>query len=566
MITFFHRYPTLAVVILWLGLEIPFLPTAFRIDEPYYLAITRQVLRHPGDPYGFQINWLGTPKQVSETFANPPLVPYWVAAWACLLPWNEWSIHAGMLFFGLVAIHALAQLARCYRVDPSFALFLLCFTPAFFLGSQVVMLDVPMLSLVLLAVAYALTYQETGQKWAWGLAFTASFFCPLAKYNGLLVVPLLMPLIAEGRRRIGILVLTTAPIGALVIWNLFTWVKYGRPNVLLLFDLQRNLEKSKILLGHEMGILVASGLGATALALPVILSQLKTVRKSYGVWIPLVFVSAFFWARYQVPYPPVAASLVGVGVSITLMLTEVALRQLWKYPLWRDPRSTLLVLWFILGLLMQFGLAATSVRYTLIIAPPAILIVLKLLKDSDRPPAPALSAAALLLSVLLSLSIAIGDAQIADGYRQIVWDRIAAQAGEPGSHFYFAGHWGLHYYAEQAGGIALDTSRAQRFERGDRIVVAQNAWPGIRSLQLPLDQKAEMVLEPLSLKWPVNTITCEGRANFYGNRLAYCDGPTLLPFAVGHFTSEVLHFYKILGPAEALPPASLLRQEFARPE
>ena len=95
-------------------------------------------------------------------------------------------------------------LAKRYQVDPSLAVLLLCFSPAFFLGSQVVMLDVPMLSLLLLGVAYALTYQETGRKSAWGVAFAASFLCPLTKYNGLLIVPLLMLLLVEGRRRIGI--------------------------------------------------------------------------------------------------------------------------------------------------------------------------------------------------------------------------------------------------------------------------------------------------------------------------------------------------------------------------
>ena len=59
ILTLLRRHSTLALVIVWLGLEIPFLPTAFRIDEPYYLAIAQQVKRYPADPYGFRINWLG---------------------------------------------------------------------------------------------------------------------------------------------------------------------------------------------------------------------------------------------------------------------------------------------------------------------------------------------------------------------------------------------------------------------------------------------------------------------------------------------------------------------------
>ena len=567
MILFFlRRHPSFALAILWLGFEIPFLSTAFRVDEPYYLAIAKQIMRYPLDPYGFQINWLGVPKLVSESFASPPLVPAWIAAWELLFPWNEYSIHVAMVSFGLLALHGLVQLSRHYQVDPSLAVLLFCYSPAFFLGSQVVMLDVPMLSLLLLGVAYALTYQETGQKSAWGVAFAASFLCPLTKYNGLLIVPLLMLLLVEGRRRIGISLLTTAPICSFIFWNLFTWRKYGRPNVLLLFDLQKNLEKSKVLLGHEMGILIAIGLGAISIAIPLLLFQVKSLRKSYTFGIPLVFVFSFLWARYQIHYSSVSAFLTGVGVSIIWMLSDAVLRQFWKYPISRNLKSILLMLWFSLGMLMQLGIAATSVRYTLIVAPPVILIVLMLLKNFDWRPTPAVRTSALLLSVILSLSIAIGDAEIANGYRQIVLHRIAAPSDELRNRFYFAGHWGFHYYAEQAGGIALDTSRQQSFEPRDLVVVAQNAWPGMRSLQFPAGQKLETSVEQFVPKWPVNTITCDGGANFYGNRLASCERPTLLPFTLGHFTSEVFLFYRILGPAEAINAATLLGRGFAHSE
>jgi len=549
ILTFLRRRPTLALVIIWLGLEIPFLPTAFRIDEPYYLAIAQQITRHPTDPYGFRINWLGAPKLVSETFANPPLVPAWIAAWESFFPPNEYSIHVAMLCFGLLSIHGLVLLAKRYQVDPSLAALLLCFSPAFFLGSQVVMLDVPMLSLLLLGVAYALAYQETGRKSAWAVAFAASFLCPLTKYNGLLIVPLLVLLLVDGRRRIGISALATAPIGSFIFWNLFTWRKYGRPNVLLLFDLQKNLEKSKVLLGHEMGILIAIGLGAISIAIPLLLLQVRSLRKRYIFGIPPVFAFSFLWAHFQIHYPTVSACLTGLAVCVVLMLIDALLTQFWKNPKLRNLQSILLLLWFSLGLLMQFGMAATSVRYALIMTPAAVLIVLLLLKVSDWNPPPVMLASALLLSVLLALSIAIGDAEIANGYRQIISHRMASPATELRNQFYFAGHWGFYYYAEQAGGIALDTSRPQSFEPGDLVVVAQNAWPGLRSLQLPPGQNLGATVERFVPRWPVNTITCDGGANFYGNRLAFCERPTLLPFTFGYFTSEEFLFYRILEPA-----------------
>ena len=410
------------------------------------------------------------------------------------------------------------------------------------------MLDVPMLSLLLLGVAYALTYQETGRKSAWGLALAASFLCPLTKYNGMMIVPLLMLLLLEGRRRIGIFMLTMAPLSSFIFWNGFTWRKYGRPNVLLLFDLQKNLEKSKVFLGHEMGIFIATGLGAVSIAIPLMLFQVKGLRRSYIFGIPPVFAFSFLWAHYQIHYSTVSACLTGLGVCIVLMLIDAFLRLLWKNPISRNLQSILLLLWFSLGMLMQFGIAATSVRYTLIVTPAAVLIVLMLLKVSDWKPAPVVQASVLLLSVLFTLSIAIGDAEIANGYRQIILQRIAPPADDLRNRFYFAGHWGFHYYAEQAGGISLDTSRPQSYEPGDLVVVAQNAWPGMRSLRLASGQKLESSIERFVPTWPVNTITCDGGANFYGNRLASCEEPTLLPFAFGHFTSEEFLFYRILKP------------------
>ena len=199
---------------------------------------------------------------------------------------------------------------------------------------------------------------------------------------------------------------------------------------------------------------------------------------------------------------------------------------------------------------MQFGIEASSVRYTLIVTPAVVLIILMLLKVSNYRPTPTVQTAALLLSVLFSLSIAIGDAEIANGYRQIIMRRIAPSADQLRTRFYFAGHWGFHYYAEQAGGIALDTSRPQSYEPGDLVVVAQNAWPGMSSLRPASGQKLERSIERFVPNWPVNTITCVGGANFYGNRLASCEEPTLLPFAIGYFTSEEFLFYRILKPAE----------------
>src|SRR5215831_12285131 len=148
------------VVVFWVLVQFPFLSSAFRIDEPYFLAVARQIYKHPLDPYGFQINWDGTSEWAFKNSANPPLVPAYLAACHCLLPWNEVSFHLAVLPFSIIALCAFGALAQHMKVDPVTSQFLLCCSPAFFLGSQVVMQDVPMLALFLLAVTGAMYYED----------------------------------------------------------------------------------------------------------------------------------------------------------------------------------------------------------------------------------------------------------------------------------------------------------------------------------------------------------------------------------------------------------------------
>ena len=116
---------------LWTVVQLPFASGPFRIDDPYHLEAAKQMRRAPGDPYGFQINWDGTPKSAFVTYASPPLVPAWLALWSCFFPRNEISLHIAMLPFSIVALVTFGLLARSFEVRPSTAMALLaCWVPA----------------------------------------------------------------------------------------------------------------------------------------------------------------------------------------------------------------------------------------------------------------------------------------------------------------------------------------------------------------------------------------------------------------------------------------------------
>src|SRR5262245_32925790 len=179
---------------LWTLIQAPFLSGPFRIDDPYHLEAARQMQRAPSDPYGFHINWDGTPKSAFATYASPLLVPGWLALWSRFFPQSEISLHLAMLPVSVVALLAFGLLAKSFEVRCSIAMALLACSPAFFLTTQVLMPDMPMLCLFLVAVTGARIYQRELSRFAAVVACVAGFCCPLAKYNGAVLLPVLMSL------------------------------------------------------------------------------------------------------------------------------------------------------------------------------------------------------------------------------------------------------------------------------------------------------------------------------------------------------------------------------------
>src|SRR5260221_2248875 len=125
----------LIVLAAFVVVQLPFLRTAFRVDDTNILAIARQIARAPLDPYGFLFNWTGTPRPAFDILANPPLVPALLAGWAGVFGWGEAALHVLTLLFALGALVAMAAIASHEGVHPTLAAAMLAASPAFFLAA-----------------------------------------------------------------------------------------------------------------------------------------------------------------------------------------------------------------------------------------------------------------------------------------------------------------------------------------------------------------------------------------------------------------------------------------------
>ena len=74
-----QRHEALLVAALALVPLLPFLDKAFSVDAPVFVAVARQIVAAPLDPFGFEMFWDETSLAASVFNRNPPLMSYRVS-------------------------------------------------------------------------------------------------------------------------------------------------------------------------------------------------------------------------------------------------------------------------------------------------------------------------------------------------------------------------------------------------------------------------------------------------------------------------------------------------------
>src|SRR5215472_992134 len=72
-----HSY--LALSALTLICLLPFIGKAFHVDDTLFVWAGQHIVKSPGDPYGFELNWGVTVDHMWHTTKNPPLACYYAA-------------------------------------------------------------------------------------------------------------------------------------------------------------------------------------------------------------------------------------------------------------------------------------------------------------------------------------------------------------------------------------------------------------------------------------------------------------------------------------------------------
>lgn len=513
----------------FLLLQIPFLFVPFRVDEPNILAIAKQIAADPFDPYGFEINWLGTPQPAREVLRNPPLVPYWIALWGALFGWSEPLLHGAMVLWSVVALLAVARLARSVGMPGWMGAALLGSSVIFFVSAPLLMPDVAGLALAAVAVALALEDDAP----ALAMAVAAAAAAPLAKYTAVaVVIPLTLLALRQPNRRWRVAV-AVAPLLSLLVWSRISTTIYGESH---LFESAAAQGGLKI---PAMAILVDLGLAIFPLGLLAI--ALATRRMVAAGAISGAFT---FMVLYVLTDNRLDSALLGaVGAAAAVVVIAAGVRNVVAEP--RVLRVAALA-WLCGVVGLAFGYQFMTSRYLIAASVAALLLV-------GSSSVPRLFVFALAAGAVLSVGVAATDAMQASIYPRIARSLVAS----PAERVWLAGHWGFQHYGIDAGGRMLDVEKPETLRPGDRVVVSSATFPNtsIEALkrQIPGESLETVVIRS---RWPIRTQACGGTISLHGSGASSCENAyrVAIPWGLSHEPIEILHQFRVGTRAAATAP------------
>jgi 4-amino-4-deoxy-L-arabinose transferase-like glycosyltransferase len=452
-----HSYMFLAALTVLCLL--PFSGRAFDADDTLFVWAAKHIVKHPLDPYGFEVVWYTTKMPMWEVTKNPPLGCYYQAMVGGIAGWSERALHLAFLLPALSVILGTYHLAQRFTRAPLAAAAAVLLTPGFLVSSTNVMCDIPMLAIWIVAVIFWLEGLDQVKPAFLTAAGLLIGFCALTKYFGVALIPLLLAYSVARKRRLGNWVwYLFIPILILAGYQYWTYVLYGRG---LLWDAAqyahvREAHQASRLANTMIGFAFIGGCAVTGLTFfPVvwprkwilaalILAVFAGISSAYGwVDLPADDIARQHWTWLSIQ---LAFYILG-GISILAM----AVLDWWKR---KDAKSLLLALWIVGTLVFATFLNWTiNARSVLPLIPAAgILLARRIdgLPVSSRKLFLVRVTAPLIVSGILSIWIASADAEMANSARLAATSIHEKIQNRPG-RIIFQGHWGFQYYMELLG-------------------------------------------------------------------------------------------------------------------
>ena len=426
-------------------LRLPFLNQAIQGDDVYYLAAAQHAQIEPLHPNHAVIVFLG--QEVSlRGHPHPPLNGWILGALLALVgDIREVPFHAAYVLFSLIAALAMWSLARRFSERPMWATLLFLATPAFVVNGNSLESDLPFLAFWMLSAAcFVKAVDGASARWLAGAVISMAP-AALVAMQSIFLAPVLGAYLWMRRRnwRAGWLALCAAP-AALALWQLSE-------------KLSGAALPASELAGHlqTMALQTLAKKAANAVAL--------TVHLGWIIFPPLVW-----WAFRDVGR--IGWIVVGASAAVAayadpnplfwLCFATGVLVIVWCARRWREFEAAWILLFFACALAVFF---AGSARYLLPLAAPLAILVSR--QGRWLP-------AGFAVQVLLGLALSYTNYQHWDAYREFA-ESLPKETD--GKRVWINGEWGLQYYGEARGGLALKQGQAVR--PGEYVLSSELGYP-----------------------------------------------------------------------------------------
>lgn len=518
----------LGVAAATLAALLPFSHKALHIDDHRYLRMAQQILRDPGDFYGFDVNFGSASVPAAAVLNNPPGGGFYLALAMLATGESETGLHLAFLLPALAATLASFALARGLGGDPRLAGLTCLACPVFLVSATTLMADVPMTALFCGSVAcWVHGFARGRPRYRLAAAILASL-CALTKYFGMALIPLLFAHGLLRERRLGGWALPLLlPVAALGAYELYTSHVYGVSAITSAagWAVTTRSEETGRFERLLAGALFAGGALAPGLGFAVVGFSRRLWGASLALAGGLLALALAHGRLAGLPLRGEGALDLGLllhlgvfalaaGVLAVLAVADLARRA--------DADAWLLALWcggtFVFATLVNY---TTNGRTLLPLAPAVAVLWARRLEAQGV--APLWRYAPLLPAIALSLAVAWGDAALADASRQAALRLGAAHADRPGT-LWFEGGWGLQHYLGAAGGRVVDVRR-DVLRPGDWLVSSDNL-----TRPLALSPRAAREVETFDVSLPpVSTMLRATGTGFYAIQW----GPLPYRFAAG---------------------------------
>ncbi len=489
---------------------VPFASRAVYLDEHLYLHIAESAVENNWlFPQDTEYIFFGTRTTNLAAHTHLPLGEYCLAVMLQLFGgFGEIPFRLLWGVFSLIAVLGFYRLAGHFTKSPLLVASLFAVSPAFFVMSPTLMMDVPMLGFFLIGLAFYFDHVrgQTDRLWLASLCFLLS-----AGFGYTTLIPLgclFIWAIAAKRPIREFFAVAAAPL-VVFLWMIVMRTHFGEiPAVRVVqYFLSHASFRNNLLPTFSF-------LGGVSLIPWLFLGIIDVPRKfviaAFSVAVVLILSLLHSWESLYSRIWFVVLGSSGFG-----LLTVFAVQSIQKNSLRKFQGHGFLVLWLPSTLLFfMFAAEMINARYILLSLPPLFLVLF----SHIRPKA---ATAVIAATMGLSLLLATGDSRFVNSYRNWVEETIVPLE-QQGFRIWNAAESGLRFYLERKGIETLDAEDIR--PRGADLIVKQASFSyGLSEELNPL--LLSILKKELTDDFPIRTFAAEAGAGFHDSHFG------LVPFS-----------------------------------